>query len=211
MKAQTFKNLLLAFLISVIAIISKGQTTITGSSCVIPELATQYNISGKWTANSTVQICVKNGKLQSTGTPCYNGKPVSYIRVIWDNSGTNGSISLTSADGNASHSVKITRPLRAGIIDAASEKQEIEADKIPSTISCSPALWGGCNPVYQYQWQQSIDRVTWVDINNAISQNLKFTAAINESKFYRRKVTETNSRTIKYSQAASVLIIPKVN
>jgi hypothetical protein len=205
MRQQKFRSLLLLpFLILCFCINVVAQTTITGPACVIPGLAIQYNISGKWTANSTVEICVKNGKLQSNGAACYKGKPVSYIRVIWDNSGTNGSISLTSADGNAAQSVKITRQLKAGIIDAISESQQIEKNKTPETIRCSPALWGTCNPSYKYQWQRSQDGISWTDISGEIKINLTISAPLNETVYYRRKVTETNTNTIGYSNVAFV-------
>ena len=212
MRQKRFKDfILLSCLVTFFCFNLAAQTTISGPVCVIPGITFQYIINGKWTSASTMQICIKNGKLEASGNTCYKGNPVSFVRVIWDNSGTNGAVSLTSSDGNATQNIKITRPLRAGIVDASSVKQVIDYNKTPDKISCSPALWGSCNPVFSYQWQQSTDRVKWVDIGGENNKSFKMSNPLTQTTFFRRKVTETTSTTIGFSEVAEVNVKARTN
>jgi hypothetical protein len=49
--------------------------------------------------------------------------------------------------------------------------------------------------------------ISWTDIPGATGASLVIDSSLTQSSFYRRKVTETNSRSIGYSDAASVLVI----
>lgn len=206
MKLQTNKGLLIACCLLVnVCFNANAQTTISGPTCGMTGIACQYLITGKWTNTSKMELCIKNGKLES-GEACYNGQPVPYIRVKWNENATNGSISVNAAEGNASLDVKIARPLRAGMIDEASQKQEIKYDKIPSPISCSPASGGTCDPVFNYQWQESSDQVKWTDLSGQTGKNLVVSVSKTRTVFYRRKVTETRTKTIGFSTVAAVFV-----
>jgi hypothetical protein len=87
--------------------------------------------------------------------------------------------------------------------------QIIAYDTLPQTIRCSTAQGGNCQPGYQYQWQESDNQLNWADIPGAGSQNLTFQAPLVQTKFYRRRVTETGSGSIGYSDVADVFVDPE--
>jgi hypothetical protein len=67
-------------------------------------------------------------------------------------------------------------------------------------------MGGNCAPSYGYQWQQSFDDLSWTDIKDAILPNLEFVAPLDQTTYYRRKVTETISSSVEYSDIAIVLV-----
>jgi hypothetical protein len=205
----------LAILVLMAAMRGFSQVTITGPTCVIPGVVYQYKIQGNWSANSNMQVCLSNGVIaDSVGkNNCspQSGAPLSAVLVIWNQS-SSGSIQLKSTLGSTSISVNITSVLSPGYIDTSLSRQAIGTHSIPSLIKCSVATGGSCNPVYNYQWQQSLDMVNWSDIKGATDQNLVFASLIPQSTFFRRKTTETVSGTIAYSNSAMVdvlIILPQ--
>ncbi|HEV2354291.1 MAG TPA: hypothetical protein VGR89_08610 [Puia sp.] len=102
----------------------------------------------------------------------------------------------------------IVDTLSGGTIDSIGKSQAIPYDSVPSAITCPPATGGSCSPSYQYQWQESVDRVSWQDITGATSQNLAPAQSLQQGTFFRRKVTDSTSGTIAYSDIASVDVGP---
>lgn len=188
-----------------------GQPMIKGPGCVIPQVKYLYLIKGNWDSLSTMQLCVSGGTLADSGDSCYKGKPVIYVRVIWNSQATAGAITVNSSAGSALHSVDITSPLAPGSISPGSEKQVIDYNTAPATIICTPASGGGCTHSYQYQWQQSANDLNWINISQANGKNLNITAPLKTATYYRRKATETVSGTIRYSDAAVVFVNPQMN
>ncbi len=185
-----------------------AQVSLTGSPCVIPGVVYQYNIKGNWDSVTTMQVCVTGGTIRMNGgsgqtctTP--GGVRLDAVQVAWNGSGT---LKVTSSKGTASLTVTATSALRPGSIVTATQTQTIPRNGVPLTISCNADTGGACQPHYNYQWQQSLDRVTWVDVPGATGTSLKFSAALKNSLFYRRRVTETASGTIDYSDVASVYV-----
>jgi hypothetical protein len=209
---KSIKTYLLIFTILLCYVSGFSQVSLTGPTCVVPGITYQYRIQGNWDSTSTMQVCLSNGVIadstgSSTCTPAA-GAPLSTVLVIWS-PGSNGSLSLKSKKGNSSISVKITSGLFAGGIDSVFLLQRIFKDSIPTSINCSPAGGGSCNPVYSYQWQQSLNNVSWSDIVGATGPNLSFGASVSQTTFFRRKVTETASGSISYSNAAVVDVLIK--
>jgi hypothetical protein len=187
-----------------------AQVTISGPTCVVAGTVYQYTISGNWGSLSTMQVCLNSGAIadSTTGSSCtVTGAPLATVLVIWNDTASNtGTISLTSSIGNATLSINFAEPLIPGSIDSVSQTQFVAADSIPTAINCSLDTGGSCNPAYHYQWQQSLDMGSWTDVAGANEQNISFSSAIAQTTFFRRKVTETVSGTIGYSNAAVVTL-----
>lgn len=184
------------------------QVTISGPTCVNPGTVYQYTITGNWDSTSTMSICINGGAIYDEAdtnecTPV--GPPIAKVLVDWDTSGV-WSLSLTSTSGNTTLNVSVITPLTPGSIDSASKVQMIGTDTIPATIYCSLNIGGSCTPSYRYQWQQSIDMVSWMDMQGANKQNLSIDSVLTQSWYFRRKVIEINSGSIAYSDVASVFV-----
>lgn len=187
------------------------QVTVSGPTCVISGTIYLYDISANWDSASTMQVCVNGGTLtDSTGniTCSINGAPISSIKVNW-NDLSNASITVTSSKGNTTLNINITDQLKAGAINSSDKMQTVNYDVVPSTIGCTPDTGGSCSPAYSNQWQQSLDALAWTNIPGAYSQNLGFSTPLQSSMYYRRKVTETVSGTIAYSDIATVNVYPQ--
>jgi hypothetical protein len=183
-----------------------SQVTITGPFCILPGITYQYNIQGSWDSASTMQVCITGGVLigSNSSSGCTTGnKVVSDVLVTWNNVNS-GSLNISSNKGNTNLSVNIISPLNAGAIGGSVKSQMINTGTTPVSISCSVATGGACSPAYTYQWQESPNSVSWNDISGASSKDLKFSAAIIETKYYRRKTIETVSGTIAYSDVAMI-------
>lgn len=204
------KYLCLPCLTMLSALCAVSQVTISGPTCVVAGTVYQYTISGNWDSLSTMQVCISSGTiagLSPSGSCTVTGAPLAAVLILWNDTASNtGSISLTSSIGNATLSIQFAEPLIPGSIDSASRLQIVAADSIPAAINCSVDTGGSCNPAYSYQWQQSPDMGSWTDMAGAIAQNLSFGSALAQTTFFRRKVTETVSGTIGYSNVAVVTI-----
>jgi hypothetical protein len=86
----------------------------------------------------------------------------------------------------------------------AAKTQRIAYQATPSVINCSSSTGGACSPQYSYQWQQSVDQVTWSDLPGDTAQNLVLTQAVTQTLFVRRKVTDKKSNTMAFSDIALV-------
>jgi len=186
--------------------LANGQVTVTGPSCVTPGTMYQYLISGSWDSTSRVRLCISRGSIVGQSDTCTGDQaPMPFIQVIWNN-GTIGSLSLQSSLGNASVQVNITSPLSGGAIADSSKSQTIGYDSIPQAIGCSSSSGGHCSPNYQYQWQLSVDNIQWDDITGATQPQLTISQGLQKTSYCRRKVTETISGSIAYSDAACIIV-----
>lgn len=181
-----------------------SQVTVTGPACVIPGATYQYLISGPWDSASTMQVCLTGGLVVGSNAACTgNGVPVASVLVTWTASGA-GNVNLSSSKGNSTLAVTISSVLTGGAIPVAVKTQSIAFKGTPSVITCSASTGGSCSPVYQYQWQQSRDRLSWTDISGAQGLTLSLSQPLQEATFFRRRVTEEGSGTIAYSDIAFV-------
>lgn len=203
-------KILMAMLVIQVAAFS--QPTISGPSCAMPGVVYHYMIKGTWKATSTMQVCITGGIFSTKDTTIgtctqKNGAPLNSVLVIWKSPGA-AILTLSSALGNSSFNVTVAASLQPGTIDSSSKKQVIGYDSLPATIICSADSGGSCSPSYKDQWQQSPDAINWKDIPGASSKNLSITTPLKQASFFRRKVTETVSGTIGYSDAAFVDVGP---
>jgi len=190
-----------------------SQVTISGPTCVTTETVYQYNIQGSWDSASTMQVCITGGAIADSGLAgnCTSQKaPFGSVRVTW-NDLSGGSLSVNSSKGNASLDVNVTTALQPGLIDSAWKFQAVDSGIVPHAISCLPAAGGACEPHYSWQWQQSADAGVWSDISGAINPALSFLRPVDQPTYYRRKVTETVSGTITYTDAAMIYVTTKTN
>ena len=183
-----------------------GQITVAGPLCVLPGLEYQYNISGNLSTITTIQWCVAGGVIVGTDSTCTSGS-LRLIRVKW-NAVTSGSIILIASGNNVSVDVKITKAFGPGNINFSSRIQDAKKNQPPSSIICSYPDGGGCDPKYAFQWEESVDGMKWTEISGAVYSDLKFTSKPKQTMYYRRKVVETGSNLIGYSDAAIILIKP---
>jgi len=200
------KFIVIVFLMGLVKM-AAAQPAISGPTCVMPGLTYQYVISGNWDSASTMSVCVMGGMIvteKSTCTPA--GPPVSTILIIWDSAAGSGSVSISSTLGSISRGVTITKPLQPGAIIASSKFQNIDSGSALPVIPCSAASGGSCQPSYQYQWQQSTDEVNWTDVKGATGQQFIFPGTIQQPGFFRRRVIETNSGAIAYSDVIRLFV-----
>ena len=188
-----------------ISLTTMAQFTITGPACV--KAGTQYhyaiNRSGPDTAN--YNICIEGGSIAETGDTCTSRFTSSIVNIIWYNVG-NGIIKVNTGSNTYTNAVTIVDEFDPGRIDTSTNNQFINSGSIPDSIKCSLPSGGNCVTNYSYQWQQSPNRIAWTDITNATAQDLKVQSSITAPSYYRRRVTETNSSTIHYSDIAAVYI-----
>ncbi len=199
-------QLLLPVLISVAA---KSQVTVTGPTCVTPGITCQYDIAANWTATATMQVCASGGTVIVANSSCTgNGTPQSRVFISWNANASNPSVTITSSLGNATLNVQIAAALQPGIIDSTILVQSVSYNAIPATISCGLASGGNCSPSYSYTWQQSTDAMQWTNVTGATNTQVSFSSGLQQTTYYRRKVTETVSGTIGYSNMAVVYVAP---
>jgi hypothetical protein len=179
--------------------------SIIGPECVTTETSYQYLITGIDSALG-VQVCVNNGTIVGAEGNCIDSARA--VKIVWNSAAVNASISVRSSAGNTTLNVTIRSALGGGL-NTSNTIQTIDSGSTPQPVYCSIATGGDCNPQYVYQWQQSNNRLEWQDMNGKTTQNLDFLCPTSIPMFYRRKVTETHSGTIRYSNVASVFIIYK--
>jgi hypothetical protein len=188
-----------------------SQLVISGQTCIIPNTVYQYVITGSQDSASSVQVCLSNGRLadSSTGSNCVVlSHGVNEALVMWNDSAfNNGSLAVTSSGGNASLNVHFAQELLPGSIDSAVKVQMLNYNTKPSEITCGYDSGGSCSPLYTYQWQSSSNMIVWTDMPGAVNSNLVIDSSLTQSVFYRRKVTETVSGSIGYSDAATVFVM----
>ncbi len=91
----------------------------------------------------------------------------------------------------------------------SNQTQNLNYNTTPATIGCAAATGGTCStPNYTYQWQSSLNDVSFSNISGATTQNLSFSSGLTATTYYRRFVTETVSGNTGYSNIATVTIYP---
>jgi hypothetical protein len=189
---------------------ASGQVSISGATCVLPGTVYEYRISANWDSSSVMQVCVNGGSIVDTsisGSCTSNNFPVNAVLISW-NDLPQASFTVTSSLGNSTFSVSSMAPLSAGLIDSLSKQQNLfDTVSIPAAIVCNGDSGGSCSPVYSYQWQRSDDAMIWQDLPEDTSKNLVFTQAATQTYYYRRKITETISTSIGFSDIAIVNVI----
>ena len=184
-----------------------GQVYITGPTCVIPGTTYLYNFQGKWDSSPIGQLCISGGLITDSGKSCVYKTDFSYTKINWNNNITTGTIQISSPAGKATLNVNITTPLNPGTLDSTIKFQSLDTLNIPSIILCSYAKGGSCSPAFSYQWQQSDNNVKWIDLSGATGQHLKLNSPLKQTMYYRRKVLDSRSGSVGYSEMAMIEII----
>jgi hypothetical protein len=215
MNPRLIKNIFAVFFSTLLFMFSQvaveAQVTLSGPSCVVAGNTYEYTINGNWSATSTMQLCVTGGVIaDSTDSTCTaQSAPLGRVFVTWNDSSTSsGMLSITSSIGNASLNISYTTPLIPGSVDILIKTQFLTPDSLPSIIGCSAGSGSSCSPNYVYQWQQSYDALMWEDMPGETAQQLSFSAPLELSTYYHRKVIETSSGTVGFSDIAAIIVTP---
>ena len=183
-----------------------SQVSVTGPVCVMQGTTYSYKLTGTWYSSSTMQICVKGGVIGGSTDSCSgNGVPVAIASVTWNTPGA-GKLIITTSTGNTSLDVNIISPLVPGDITQTSKTQNIGYNAAASLVDCTPATGGNCSPSYVYEWQLSDNNVIWAPVPGATGKSVKLTGTLKKTTYLRRKVTETKSGMIAYSNPAIVFV-----
>jgi hypothetical protein len=154
-----------------------------------------------------MHVCAPGASFVPLNGSCTNnGAPVASVQLVWQSGITSATLALTSSKGNASLAVSVTTPLQAGAIVAVNRLQSIAFRAIPTIIQCGVDSGGACSPVYTHQWQQSLDQISWTNIQSATGQNLVIGPSQEQTIFFRRQTVETQSGTVAYSNIATVQV-----
>ena len=196
--------LFLSLIISGIA--GSAQVSIQGVQCVTTGVDYKYSIKVDWKEGDRVRVCVEGGIIAANNNSCIEKDFMSSIRVHWLQ-GDVGKITVSSRSGSSTLEIKIAKTLFPGEF-INKDRQELTTTGIPSGLICSAASGGSCAPSYSYQWEQSTDRLGWKPVNGATNKDLQFTAPLPTSSYFRRKVTEMQSKTIGYSEIIELTVLP---
>lgn len=128
------------------------------------------------------------------------------INVTWNTASSAGSLYLSINLGSKTINITVVAPLNAGTISLSPPYINWGAT---ATFTQTPASGGGTSPTYSYQWQKSTDAVSWTDISGATVVNYT-TDTLQTSRYFRRKVTETQSYTTAYTNTATVNVYPQL-
>ncbi len=183
-----------------------SQIKISGSECIVPGTEYQYEFYGKFDGQSEISVCVEGGLITANNNSCYTLNGTHHVRVIWNEGLTKGKISITSSSRTSSLSIKTTRALQGGKIDTLAKIQHAFSAGISKTVNCSVPKGGSCSPQFSYQWERSDDNLHWAGIKGAVSQNLSFSPDSEKSFFLRRRVFESTSNSIAYSDVAVIVV-----
>ncbi len=199
-------TLLICIMSAAVSNTASSQVLITGPTCVIAGTTYTYYFQSNWDSASTVQLCLIAGILADSNITCTSGTEIAYAKIIWSDTASSGTINITAPALNTYLNVSITTGLIGGQVDSAVQSQTLDTLTVPSSITCAVSTGGNCSAVYQYQWQQSNDDMSWTDIDSATVKDLAFTLPVTQSTFYRRRVTEVASGSIAYSTEAAIMI-----
>ena len=193
-------------LIFMLPLLVNSQPIIKGPGCVVPGLTYQYIVSIPDTSATGISICIAGGSFINNGNLCIHDSLISALLIIWNSGIQKAQISVSAPSGNIIDTVYLTSDLQPGSIDAGSIQQTIGDSSSPVQINCSAATGGSCSPSYNYQWQQSPDNVSWSDISGATNPQMDAQLILTNTKYFRRKVTETQSGLIDFSNTATVIV-----
>lgn len=181
---------------------------IKGPQCVRSGVEYQYIIERAAGSSIKGELCLEGGVFARTRRSCISDSVFFEVRVVWTDS-IRGSLQLHEGSNQVTHAVNIAQELQPGAMDTTVILQIVKVGARPRDILCSPASGGGCNPIYEYQWQQSTDNIEWTDINEMGKQHFHFISTVVQSIFYRRKVTDITSGTIAYTTPVAVFAEPE--
>jgi RHS repeat-associated protein len=208
---HTKKNIFRTFtksiflLLVMCAFISKAsfsQSSVSGPYCITLGNQYSYTIS---CYSSSFYYTISGGTLSTGGTSGGHGVGTVTVLITWSSA---GSIQVNASPYNASLNVSATTSVNGGSITSG-QTQNINYNTVPLAISCSASTGGPCSsPVYNYQWQQSPNNVTYSNISGATSQNLTFSSSLTQTTYYRRYVYESTGGTSAYSNVATVTVYP---
>jgi hypothetical protein len=187
-----------------------GQLRVVGPTCATTGTVYQYELQADWKEAEKLTICLTGGSFEGAKKSCIDTISIAAFRIIWNEDVRQGEIKVKSTRGTTLLSVNIALPLQPGEINASTKKQITDFNKAPIGLICSPALGGSCDPNYRYQWQQSVDKLTWVDMPRENGINLSFSAALKEALFFRRRVLDANSGAEGCSNEVVVFVTPQV-
>ncbi|HEY0432268.1 MAG TPA: hypothetical protein VGC95_00260, partial [Chitinophagaceae bacterium] len=192
-----------------------GQTpSISGPTCVQIGTSYQYQDVASWTAGSTSPPATKftwtitgGHETGNSNTSVTNiGNP--RIFVTWTGSGSL-QLNTNSPTGTTSITVTVVAGLSGGALSNTS--QTITYNTTPATINSSSGASGGaCSPSYAYQWQSSLNNVSFSNITGQTALTLPFSSPLTATTYYRRMVTETGSGSVAYSNTATVSVMPQL-
>jgi len=205
MRVKFLRTLLPLLLLSA-PLMDYCQVQLTGPTCVVAGTVYQYIITGHWDSSSTMHLCIAGGTWVGHSDSCTSDQPpVPFVQIIWNHE-SSGAVNLQSTAGNAQIQVTITTPLSGGSIVDSCKADTIPYNGTPPLINCTPATGGACSPSYSYQWQVSVDNIQWQDVDGATGLSCSPGQALQNTSYYRRKVIETVSSTISYSDAACIIV-----
>jgi RHS repeat-associated protein len=87
--------------------------------------------------------------------------------------------------------------------------QLVRNTTIPETLKATPATGGNCGGMYMYQWQYSFDNSTFFDSDDAILDSFPFETPIDQTVYFRRKVTCGTEE--QYTGSIALTFIPPIN
>ena len=184
-----------------------SQMSINGPTCVTQGTQYTYTISGNWTNSTTMTWSVTSGTINGSSS----GTPLPQIKVTWSSTMTTGTVSVVTSNPTGSANLNITATSNVAGGTISNPLQTIAYNTVPARINCSAATGGACSPSYSYQWDSSTDGSHFYVMSRADSQNLSFSAALTQTTYYKRFVTETVSNTTAYStNTATVTVNPPV-
>ena len=185
-----------------------SQVSISGPVCVIPGKTYHYIVHANWSPSSTMRICITGGKLVSSNLCTPSGMIRNMVFVIWDSASANPrKVALTSSLGNIDYSVTGTTELKGGVISDSDRVQVYDTSRMNYLFRCTASSGGDCSPIYSYQWQKSINRLSWTNINGATNNDLQFSGTIQGNTFFRRVTIETHSNIVAYSEVAMLTFV----
>jgi hypothetical protein len=184
---------------------AQENNTVNGPQCVLPGLVYQYNVKAVTKENEKVKLCIENGILLTGNSACIEAISLPFVRVQWQEGKTAGKITVSSQAGKAELAVNISAPLNPGTI-GTTDRQTVNFNTAAPSLSCTPASGGNCSPSFTYQWERSPDKVQWIAIAAGTTSNLSISARLDRTTYFRRKVIETRSQAVGYSNEITVFV-----
>lgn len=214
---KSIRSAVSAIIILLVTYSSYGQgVQITGTASVQRgnsySYSATYNGSGTYSYSGTYSWTITGGYITGTAnTTSKSGStsgPLLFVslNVTWTTPSSSASLALTLTIGNATKTITVYAPLSTGTISPTSTNINYGANVV---FTGTAATGGATSPVYNYQWQKSMDAVNWTDISGATSLNYT-SDTLQTARYFRRKVTETTTSTIAYTSTATVNVYPKL-
>lgn len=184
----------------------KAQVQLKGATCILPGVAYQYEMSAPCKSEESIRVCIEGGLIMVTSDSCYVGKWPPYIRVVWFENAKKYSIAIVNSACSEYFPINVMKELKGGQISSDNKLQPVTKLELARTIVCTEASGGSCDNQFKYQWEISDDNLHWVEIRGADSKDFIIKETYKQSTFLRRKVIETVSNSIAYSDVAIIAI-----